>query len=156
MSLGRNEPLFNLTVVLASAAVFVAYTLGVFLDPVPAAVVAALVVAGVAVVVAPHGARLLLALGGSTGVVVAGYLLFAMQRTLFGDFFSATEYPVQRAAMHDLVPLFVLLALIVALGTAPDIFFAMIRDASDPIVQLVGEGQQADLDSLAAVLGGVR
>jgi len=93
MSLGRNEPLFNLTVVLASAAVFVAYTLGVFLDPVPAAVVAALVVAGVAVVVAPHGARLLLALGGSTGVVVAGYLVprVVLEDLLFGGVGVANE-----------------------------------------------------------------
>jgi NADH-quinone oxidoreductase subunit M len=87
-------------------------------------------------------------------VVVAGYLLFAMQRTLFGEFFSSTDYVVGRAAAHDLVPLFVLVAIIVVLGTAPDIFFGMIRDASSPIVQLV-EGEQAGLDSLVTTFGGV-
>ena len=92
-------------------------------------------------------------------VIVAGYLLFAMQRTLFGEFFSATDYPVVRASPHDLVPLVVLIVLIVALGTAPDIFFAMIRDATGPVADLADGGGgagagQATLDSLAALLDG--
>ncbi|MFC5970201.1 NuoM family protein [Halomarina salina] len=87
-------------------------------------------------------------------VVVAGYLLFAMQRTLFGEFFSATEYEVREAAVHDVAPLFVLVLLVLALGTAPDIFFRMIWDATQPILDNVGSGGEAAVRSLGTVLGG--
>jgi len=87
-------------------------------------------------------------------VIVAGYLLFALQRTVFGEFFSATDYPVGRASAHDLVPLFVLVVLIIVLGTAPDVFFAMIRDATGPVADLAEGGGGATLDSLAALLDG--
>ena len=72
-------------------------------------------------------------------VIVAGYLLFAMQRTLFGPYSIETDYEIGRAPMHDIAPLFVLLLLIIALGVDPDIFFAMIQDAVDPIVELGGD-----------------
>ena len=72
-------------------------------------------------------------------VIVAGYLLWAMQRSLFGPFRLETDFEVTRAPVHDVAPLFVLLALIVALGVAPDLIFEMIVDASDPIVALGGE-----------------
>lgn len=71
-------------------------------------------------------------------VIVAGYLLFAMQRTLFGEYRLETDYEVTRAPLHDVVPLFVLIGLIILLGVDPDIFFTMIQDAVDPVVELGG------------------
>ncbi|MCL7418826.1 MAG: oxidoreductase, partial [Halalkalicoccus sp.] len=71
-------------------------------------------------------------------VIVAGYLLFAMQRTLFGAYRLETDYEITRAPLHDVVPLFVLIALIILLGVDPDIFFTMIQDAVDPLVELGG------------------
>jgi NADH-quinone oxidoreductase subunit M len=62
-------------------------------------------------------------------VIVAGYLLRAMQKTLFGPFRLETDYDIGRAPLQDVVPLFVLLALVIALGVAPDLFYQMIQDA---------------------------
>jgi NADH-quinone oxidoreductase subunit M len=73
-------------------------------------------------------------------VIVAGYLLWAMQRTLFGGFELETDYEIGRAPVRDVVPLFVLLGLIILLGTVPDLAFGMIRDASRPVVELAAEG----------------
>jgi NADH-quinone oxidoreductase subunit M len=67
-------------------------------------------------------------------VIVAGYLLFAMQRTLFGPFRLETDYEVTKAALHETVPMFVLLLCIIALGVAPNLFFGMIQDAVNPLV----------------------
>ena len=69
-------------------------------------------------------------------VVVAGYLLFAMQRTLFGPFRVATgaEAAVEPAPAAATVPLALLLLCIVALGVAPDLIFAVITDAVAPLV----------------------
>jgi NADH-quinone oxidoreductase subunit M len=67
-------------------------------------------------------------------VVVAGYLLYAMQRVLFGSFRVDTDYDVVPAATHDVVPLVALILAVIALGVAPDLFYAMIRDAVDPIL----------------------
>ncbi|QCJ47904.1 MULTISPECIES: complex I subunit 4 family protein [Haloprofundus] len=67
-------------------------------------------------------------------VIVAGYLLFAMQRTLFGPFRLETDYEVGPAPLHDTLPLAVLLVCIIALGVAPEIFFSMITDAVDPVI----------------------
>src|SRR6056297_3078054 len=70
-------------------------------------------------------------------VIVAGYLLWAMQRTLFGGFRVETDYEVTRAARHDVLPLLTLIVLIVALGTFPnDIFFDMIQNAVNPVIDL--------------------
>ncbi|WP_336344931.1 complex I subunit 4 family protein [Halalkalicoccus ordinarius] len=71
-------------------------------------------------------------------VIVAGYLLFAMQRTLFGPYRLDTDYDVGRAPLHDVAPLFVLIGLIIVLGVDPDVFFTMIQDAVDPVVELGG------------------
>jgi NADH-quinone oxidoreductase subunit M len=68
-------------------------------------------------------------------VVVAGYLLLAMQKTLFGPFRLDTDYEVHEAPLQDTAPLAVLLLCIVALGVAPDLFFEMIKDAVVPILQ---------------------
>ena len=68
-------------------------------------------------------------------VVVAGYLLSAMQKTLFGPFRLETDYEVGPAPFHDVAPLAVLLVAIIVLGVAPDIFFEMIRDAAVPVVE---------------------
>jgi NADH-quinone oxidoreductase subunit M len=69
-------------------------------------------------------------------VIVAGYLLWAMQRSLFGPFRFDGDYEVTRAAVHDVVPLLTLIVLIVALGTFPSIFFDMIQDAVNPVIDL--------------------
>ncbi|USZ73142.1 complex I subunit 4 family protein [Natronosalvus halobius] len=71
-------------------------------------------------------------------VIVAGYLLFAMQRTLFGPFRLETDYEIGRAPFHDVAPMFVLLGLIIALGVAPELIFDMILDAVDPILERGG------------------
>ncbi|MWV40198.1 NuoM family protein [Natrialba sp. INN-245] len=67
-------------------------------------------------------------------VVVAGYLLFAMQRAVFGPYNLETDYEVGRAPLHDVAPMFVLLGLIIVLGVAPELIFEMITDAVDPIL----------------------
>jgi len=67
-------------------------------------------------------------------VVVAGYLLWAMQRTLFGEYSLATDYDVSRAPVHDVVPLVVLLVLVIALGSAPSLVYQMIQEATAPLV----------------------
>ncbi|MFO7926046.1 MAG: complex I subunit 4 family protein [Halobacteriota archaeon] len=67
-------------------------------------------------------------------VIVAGYLLWAMQRSLFGPFRLETDYDLGRAPVHDIAPLLTLVVLIIALGVAPDIFFEMIRDATLEVI----------------------
>jgi len=71
-------------------------------------------------------------------VIVAGYLLLAMQKTLFGEFRLDTEYDVDRAAFHDVAPLFVLLLLVIALGVFPDVFMEMIERAIEPVASIGG------------------
>ncbi|MFC7056930.1 complex I subunit 4 family protein [Halovenus salina] len=66
-------------------------------------------------------------------VIVAGYLLWAMQRTLFGEFSVETDYDIGRAPLHDLAPMFVLIALIIALGVQPDIIYEAIQNAVNPL-----------------------
>ncbi|MFW6090190.1 MAG: complex I subunit 4 family protein, partial [Gemmatimonadota bacterium] len=67
-------------------------------------------------------------------VVVAGYYLWAMQRTFFGPYELADGRDVGVAPIHDLLAVGVLLGLIVLLGVAPDLIFDMIRDATAPIL----------------------
>jgi NADH-quinone oxidoreductase subunit M len=67
-------------------------------------------------------------------VVVAGYLLWAMQRTLFGAYRLETDYEVGPAPFHEVAPLAVLLLLVVLLGVAPDIAYGMIQDAIEPLL----------------------
>jgi NADH-quinone oxidoreductase subunit M len=71
-------------------------------------------------------------------VIVAGYLLWAMQRTLFGPYELETGYDVSSAGLSDTVPLAVLLLSIVVLGVAPELFFGMITDAITPILEAGG------------------
>ncbi len=68
-------------------------------------------------------------------VIVAGYLLWAMQQTLFGPFELATDYEIGAAPVHDTLPLAALLLAIIALGVQPELFFEMIRDAVVPILE---------------------
>ncbi|MCQ4334859.1 NuoM family protein [Natronomonas sp. F2-12] len=68
-------------------------------------------------------------------VIVAGYLLWAMQRSLFGPFELETDYELGRAPVHDIAPIVTLVVLIVALGVAPDLIFEMIRDATLDVVE---------------------
>jgi NADH-quinone oxidoreductase subunit M len=70
-------------------------------------------------------------------VIVAGYLLFAMQRTLFGPFRLETEYELDRAPIHDIAPLAALLAAIIVLGVVPSLFWNMILDATVPLLNTV-------------------
>ncbi|QLD88426.1 NuoM family protein [Natronomonas salina] len=72
-------------------------------------------------------------------VIVAGYLLWAMQRSLFGPYRLETDYELGRAPVHDIVPIVTLVLLIVALGTAPDIFFGMIEEATIDVVDFGGD-----------------
>jgi NADH-quinone oxidoreductase subunit M len=81
------------------------------------------------------GSPLLTAVAMFGIVIVAGYLLYAMQRTLFGEFRLDTDYEVGRARLHDAVPLLVLLAFTIAIGSAPDLAFGMIREAVGPLVE---------------------
>ncbi|MFB6069701.1 MAG: NuoM family protein, partial [Halanaeroarchaeum sp.] len=71
-------------------------------------------------------------------VIVAGYLLFAMQRVLFGPFRADTEYEIVPAAFHDAAAIVVLILLVVLLGTAPDIFYGMIQNAVRDILTVGG------------------
>jgi NADH-quinone oxidoreductase subunit M len=71
-------------------------------------------------------------------VIVAGYFLLAMQRTLFGPYRLDTDYELEKAPLHDVLPLAVLLLSIIALGVAPEIFFDMITDAVTPILNVGG------------------
>jgi NADH-quinone oxidoreductase subunit M len=71
-------------------------------------------------------------------VIVAGYLLWAMQRVLFGPFESDTDYEVVPAAAHDVAPLVTLLAIIILLGVAPDLVYTMIQEAVNPIATATG------------------
>jgi len=66
-------------------------------------------------------------------VIVAGYLLWAMQRTLFGGFRLETDYEIGRAGFADVAPLAVLLLLVIALGVAPDLSLSMIQQAVAPL-----------------------
>ncbi|WP_248515170.1 complex I subunit 4 family protein [Salinarchaeum laminariae] len=79
------------------------------------------------------------ALGMFGIVIVAGYLLSAMQKSLFGPFRLETDYEIGRAPFHDVAPLFVLLGLIVLLGVAPDVVFDMVESATQPIVDAAAE-----------------
>jgi NADH-quinone oxidoreductase subunit M len=83
-------------------------------------------------------------------VIVAGYLLFAMQRVLFGPFRADTDYEVVPAAFHDVAPLVVLILLVVVLGTVPNLFMGMLQDAVTP---LIGDGASA-AHSVVSTLGG--
>jgi NADH-quinone oxidoreductase subunit M len=86
-------------------------------------------------VIAGNGMAVMTALAMFGIVIVAGYLLWAMQRSLFGGFEFDGDYEVTRAARHDVVPLLVLIVVIIALGTFPnDTFFRMITDAVGPLV----------------------
>jgi len=83
-------------------------------------------------------------------VLVAGYLLFAMQKTLFGEFgvgpnvsVAATdggETELPGITLVEAIPLFVLLAAVVALGVQPEIAYDMIEASTQGIVELVGGG----------------
>ncbi|MFB6137267.1 MAG: NuoM family protein, partial [Halobacteriaceae archaeon] len=87
-------------------------------------------------------------------VIVAGYLLWAMQRVLFGPFRADTEHEIVAAPVHDVAPLVVLILLVIALGVQPDLFFGMIQGATDPIAALAGEGTSGG--TAQALLGGGR
>ena len=79
-------------------------------------------------------------------VLVAGYLLWAMQRALFGPFTLETDYEIGRAPAHDIAPLAVLLGLIILLGVQPDLIYEVIQDAVEPMVQtMITAGEIASI-----------
>ncbi|MFB6206042.1 MAG: NuoM family protein [Haloglomus sp.] len=91
-------------------------------------------------VISGNGMAIVTALAMFGIVIVAGYLLWAMQRSLFGPFRFDGEYEIHEAARHDIVPLAVLIVVIIALGTFPnDTFFRMITDAVGPLVDTGAE-----------------
>ncbi|PSQ45915.1 oxidoreductase [Halobacteriales archaeon SW_7_68_16] len=67
-------------------------------------------------------------------VIVAGYLLWMLQRTLFGPFELATDYEVGPAPVRDVAPVLALLGLVLLLGFVPNLIFDMITGAVDPIL----------------------
>jgi NADH-quinone oxidoreductase subunit M len=69
-------------------------------------------------------------------VIVAGYLLWAMQRAIFGPFELETDYDIEPAPIHDVAPLAVLLGLIILLGIQPDLIYEAIQDAVGPVLEL--------------------
>ena len=73
-------------------------------------------------------------------VIVAGYLLFAMQQTLFGPFKLESGSEVSRASFHDVAPLVVLVLLIILLGVQPNILYQMIQDAVGKMALVTGGG----------------
>ena len=73
-------------------------------------------------------------------VLVAGYLLRAVQRALFGPLRVATHADVERPPAHDLAPLAVLLALVVLLGVHPDLVYESIQDAIAPLAETTPVG----------------
>jgi len=87
-------------------------------------------------------------------VIVAGYLLLAMQRTLFGEFRLETDYEVTPAPLHDVAPLFVLILLVILFGVAPGLFFEMISASVADVVTLGNGAETQAVGSLAEALGG--
>jgi NADH-quinone oxidoreductase subunit M len=81
------------------------------------------------------GAPLFTAIAMFGSVIVAGYLLWAMQRTLFGGFSLETDYEVGRAPFHDVAPLAVLLVLVILLGIQPDLIYDLIQNAIEPLLE---------------------
>ena len=71
-------------------------------------------------------------------VIVAGYLLLAMQRVLFGPFEADTDHDIVPAAVTDRVSIMVLLLLVILLGMAPDLIYGIIQDAVQPILSIGG------------------
>jgi NADH-quinone oxidoreductase subunit M len=71
-------------------------------------------------------------------VIVAGYLLLAMQRVLFGPFEADTDHDIVPAAVTDRVSIVVLLLLVILLGTAPDLLYGIIQEAVQPILTIGG------------------
>jgi len=80
-------------------------------------------------------------------VLVAAYLLFAIQRALFGEFGVGKESSevatdggknIPEVTIFEAVPLFVLLAAILILGVQPDVFYDMIEESTEGIVELIG------------------
>ena len=62
-----------------------------------------------------------------------------MQRSLFGPFRLETDYDVGRAPVHDLAAIVTLVGLIVLLGTAPELLYDMMSDATVDVVEMGGE-----------------
>ncbi len=81
-------------------------------------------------------------------VLVAGYLLFALQKTLFGELrvgeqqtvVDGGSLDVSDVSLSQAVPLFALLAAIVLLGVQPDVIYDAIADGTTGVVDLVTGG----------------
>jgi NADH-quinone oxidoreductase subunit M len=84
-------------------------------------------------------------------VLVAGYLLFTMQRVLFGGFRvgrgktaadggAEREPDITDASATEAVPLLVLLAVVLFLGLQPDLVYDVIQTSTDAVAELAGGG----------------
>ncbi|MGB9986372.1 complex I subunit 4 family protein [Salarchaeum japonicum] len=67
-------------------------------------------------------------------VIIAGYLLWTMQRVLFGPYEVDTDAAVADPARIALAPGVVLILLAIGLGVAPDAFMGMIQDSVNAIL----------------------
>jgi NADH-quinone oxidoreductase subunit M len=100
------------------------------------------------------GSPVLTALAMFGIVVVAGYLLWAMQRTLFGPFELETDYEIGRAPVHDIASLVVLLGLVILLGVHPDFIYGAVQDAVRPFVDPTVDSTSVLVNDMVSVLGG--
>ncbi|MDY6775085.1 MAG: NuoM family protein [Halobacteria archaeon] len=89
-----------------------------------------------------EGSRIIVPVAMFGVVIVAGYLLFAMQRTLFGEYDAPDEYKdgLTDASVAETVPLVLLVLVIIALGVQPDIAFEMIQRSTSAVVELTAGG----------------
>lgn len=71
-------------------------------------------------------------------VIVAGYLLFSMQLTFFGEY-KAPDI-VEEASPGEILPLVVLILAVVFLGIYPDIAYNTIQTSTSPIVDFIAGG----------------
>ena len=76
------------------------------------------------------------ALGAFGIVVTAGYILWTIQRTLFGPSIDRFE-GVRDASVMEAVPLFVLVAAILSVGVYPALISDVFAKGVEPIVQLI-------------------
>ena len=70
-------------------------------------------------------------------VVVAGYLLWTLQQTLYGT----TDRDRSPAPLHQVGPIAILLGLVIVLGVAPDLVYEPIQDAVGPMLSTLGPGE---------------
>ncbi|GGL61343.1 complex I subunit 4 family protein [Halocalculus aciditolerans] len=86
------------------------------------------------------GAQVITAVAMFGIVVVAGYLLYFLQRVLFGPFAHDVDGDLGTPSFYEVAPAVVLVVLAVALGTAPDLVLGAIQSAVHPLAAALGGG----------------